>query len=251
MNSPLVNYTKISPNKNSPRRFKIDTITIHCTAGQTTVEAMGNMFSKVSRQASSNYGIGYDGRVGMYVEEKDRSWCSSSGANDHRAVTIEVSSDNFHPYAVTSKAYNTLIALCADICKRNGIDELKWKADKTLIGQIDKQNMTVHRWFSAKACPGDYLYGLHGAIADRVNNKLNPEFTRPEVEEPKLAKGNYVTVIKTYKVGSKTYGTTYAGGAFRVWYSKYKVMDVQGNRVVIGIGAITSAAVNISDVRRV
>lgn len=172
-NSPLVSYTKISPNRNSPRNHKIDTITIHCTAGQTSVENLGNIFAQSSRGASSNYGIGKDGRVGLYVEEKDRSWCSSSVSNDNRAITIEVSSDNVHPYRVTDKALNSLVELCTDICKRNGIPKLLWNGDKSLIGKIDKQNMTVHRWFANKACPGDYLYNLHGWIADEVNKRLN------------------------------------------------------------------------------
>lgn len=172
-NSSLVNYTKISPNRSSPRNHKIDTITIHCVVGQCSVETLGQIFAPRSKQASSNYGIGPDGRIGMYVEEKDRSWCSSNGANDNRAVTIEVASDTTDPYKVTDAAYNSLIKLCADICKRNGIKELKWKADKSLIGQVDKQNMTVHRWFANKSCPGDYLYKRHGDIAKKVNKILN------------------------------------------------------------------------------
>lgn len=172
-NSPLVDYTKISPNKNSPRNHKIDTITIHCVVGQLSVETIGNVFAPTSRQASSNYGVGPDGRIGMYVEEKDRSWCSSNPENDHRAITIEVASDTTHPYAITDAAYKATVELCADICKRNGIKELKWKADKSLIGQVDKQNMTVHRWFANKACPGDYIYSRLGQIAKEVNAKLN------------------------------------------------------------------------------
>jgi hypothetical protein len=168
-NSSLVNYTKISPNKTSPRNHAIDTITIHCVVGQCTVETIGNVFAPSSRQASSNYGIGPDGRIGMYVEEKDRSWCSSSSSNDNRAVTIEVASDTTEPYAVTDAAYEALIKLCADICKRNGIKKLLWKADKSLIGQVDKQNMTVHRWFANKSCPGEYLYSRYADIANRVN----------------------------------------------------------------------------------
>ena len=171
-NSSLVNYKKISPNKTSPRNHEIDTITIHCVVGQLSVEAIGNIFAKASNKCSSNYGIGTDGKVGMYVEEKDRSWCSSSSSNDNRAITIEVASDTKHPYKINSAAYKTLIDLCVDICKRNNIKELKWKGDKSLIGQIDKQNMTVHRWFANKACPGDYLYNLHGQIANEVNAKL-------------------------------------------------------------------------------
>ena len=172
-NSSLVNYTKISPNKNSPRNHEIDTITIHCVVGQCTVEALGDLFAKASRKGSSNYGIGKDGRIGLYVDEGDRSWCSSNASNDHRAITIEVASDTTHPYAVTDAAYNSLIKLLVDICKRNNINELKWKADKSLIGQVDKQNMTVHRWFANKACPGDYLYKRHGEIAEKVNAQLS------------------------------------------------------------------------------
>lgn len=171
-NSSLVNYTCISPNKTSPRNHAIDTITIHCVVGQVTAERLGDIFKPSSRQASSNYGVDKDGRIGMYVEEKDRSWCSSSSSNDNRAITIEVASDTTHPYAVTDKALNALIKLCADICKRNNIKELKWKGDKSLIGQVDKQNMTVHRWFANKSCPGDYLYERHGYIASEVNKLL-------------------------------------------------------------------------------
>ena len=171
-NSPLVSYTKISPNKTSPRNHKIDTITIHCVVGKCSVETLGSIFAPKSRQASSNYGIGPDGRIGMYVEEKDRSWCSSNAANDHRSITIEVASETTHPYAVPEAAYESLIELLVDICKRNDIKELKWKADKSLIGKTSEQNMTVHRWFSSTACPGDYLYEHHGDIAAKVNAKL-------------------------------------------------------------------------------
>lgn len=171
-NSPLVSYTKISPNKTSPRNRKIDTITIHCVVGQCSVETLGNVFAPPSRKASSNYGVGVDGRIGMYCEEKDRSWCSSSGSNDNRAITIECASDTTHPYAINDKVYKALIELLVDICKRNGIPELRWKADKSLIGQPDKQNMTVHRWFANKSCPGDYMYNRLGQIASEVNVKL-------------------------------------------------------------------------------
>ena len=170
-NSSLVTYTKISPNKTSPRNHKIDTISIHCVVGQFTAKEILNL-SK--RGSSCNYAVGRDGSIGLCVEEKDRSWCTSSRSNDHRAITIEVASDTKHPYKVTDEAYKALIKLLVDICKRNKIKELKWKADKSLIGQTDKQNMTVHRWFANKDCPGEYLYERHGQIAKEVNKKLNP-----------------------------------------------------------------------------
>lgn len=172
-NSSLVDYVKISPNRTSPRNHKIDTITIHCFVGQVTVERMGEAFTPVSKQASCNYGIGLDGKIGMYVEEKDRSWCSSSRSNDNRAITIEVACEPKHPYEVTDAAYRSLINLLVDICKRNDIKELKWKADKSLIGKVNKQNMTVHRWFKNKSCPGKYLYDRHGKIAAEVNARLD------------------------------------------------------------------------------
>ena len=171
-NSPLATVKVLSPNHSGQRNHKIDTITIHCVVGQCSAQRIGEIFLPKERQASSNYGIGYDGQIGLYVEEKNRSWCSSSASNDHRAITIEVASDTTHPYAVNDKAYAALLDLVTDICKRNGITKLLWQGDKNLIGQVDKQNMTVHRWFANKSCPGDYLYNRHGEIAAEVNKRL-------------------------------------------------------------------------------
>lgn len=184
-NSPLVSYTKISPNKSSPRNHKIDTVTIHCVVGQCSVETLGNVFAPASRQASSNYGIGYDGRIGMYVEEKDRSWCSSNAANDNRAITIEVASDTKEPYAVNAKAYAALIDLLVDICKRNGIKELVWSTNKAdRVNHKNGCNMTVHRDYANKSCPGTYLYERHAQIASEVNKRLGSTNIKPEPEKP-------------------------------------------------------------------
>lgn len=189
-NSSLVTYKRISPHKTSPRNHAIDTVTIHCIVGQWTAKQGCDYFATTDRDCSANYIVGKDGSIGLAVDEADRSWCSSSRDNDNRAITIEVASDTSHPYAVTDAAYNALIALLADICKRNGIKKLLWKADKSLIGQVDKQNMTVHRWFANKACPGEYLYSRHGEIAEKVNALLNvekptiPETTVPATDNP-------------------------------------------------------------------
>lgn len=180
-NSPLVTYTRITKNKTSPRKQPIDTITIHCIVGQWTAKQGCDYFANTDRQASANYIVGKDGSIGLCVDEKDRAWTSggtlsvngiTGSANDHRAVTIEVASDTAHPYAVTAQAYEALVTLVTDICRRNGIKKLLWKGDRTLVGKIDQQNMTVHRWFANKACPGDYLYERHGAIAAEVNRRL-------------------------------------------------------------------------------
>ena len=170
-NSPLVSYTKHSPYTYGKRNHVIDTISIHCMAGNLSVESCGQMFQ--TSKSSSNYGIGSDGRVGMYIEEGYASWCTSSRSNDNRAVTIEVANCAVgEPWPITDAAYKSLINLLVDICQRNGIKRLLWRGDKSLIGQVDKQNMTVHRWFAKKSCPGNWLYEHHGQIAADVNARL-------------------------------------------------------------------------------
>ena len=172
-NSPLVNYTKLSPNSTNPRRKPISKITIHHMAGNLSVETCGNVFAPTSRKASSNYGVGSDGRVGMYVEEKNRAWTTSSSANDDQAVTIEVANDQIGgEWHVSDKALEKTIELCVDICKRNGIEKLNYTGDKS-------GNLTMHKWFASTSCPGPYLSSKFPYIADEVNKRLNAK----EVEE--------------------------------------------------------------------
>lgn len=175
-NSSMVAYTKLSPNHSGQRTHSIDRITPHCVVGQCSVETLGGIFAPASRQASSNYGIGADGRVGMYVEEKNRSWCSSNAANDQRAVTIECASDAAEPYAFRDVVYQTLIKLCVDICRRNGKDKLLWLGDrgKTLAYEPKPNEMvlTVHRWFDNKSCPGSWMYARMGDLAEKVTAQL-------------------------------------------------------------------------------
>ena len=175
-NSSLVSYTKLSPNHSGLRTHSIDRITPHCVVGQCSVETLGNIFLPTSRQASCNYGIGVDGRVGMYVEEKNRSWCSSSSANDQRAVTIECASDTTEPYAFKDVVYQTLIKLCVDICKRNGKKKLLWLGDKdktlSYEPKSDEMVLTVHRWFANKSCPGSWMYARMGDLAAKVTAQL-------------------------------------------------------------------------------
>lgn len=203
-NSPLVNYIGKSPNKNSPRNHKIDTITVHCFVGQVTAKSGCNCKNFTTKGGgSSNYVVGYDGSIGLVVDECDRAWTSDSRENDNRAVTIEVASDTKSPYAVTQEAYNSLLDLITDICKRNGINRLIWFGNKERTLAYQRQEgeacMTVHRWFVAKACPGDYLYNLHGQIADEVTRRLNggvvdPTPTQTYIEY-KVKKGDSLSKI--------------------------------------------------------
>lgn len=170
-NSSLVNHVHLSPNCSRGRTNSynptgvIDKITIHHMAGNLTVEACGNVFDS-NREASANYGIGSDGRVGLYVEEKDRSWASSSPANDYRAVTIEVADSYYgEPWPVSDKAYAKLIDLCVDICKRNGIKRLNYTGDS-------RGNLTAHWMFAATGCPGTTLKARFKDIEQKVNARL-------------------------------------------------------------------------------
>lgn len=175
-NSPLVVYTNLSPNHSGQRTHSIDRITPHCVVGQLSAESICGCFISPSRQASCNYGIGKDGRVSLCVEEKNRSWCSSSAANDQRAITIECASDLTHPYAMNSAVYTSLIKLCTDICKRNGKTKLLWLGDKNktlnYAPASDEMVLTVHRWYANKACPGDWLYSRLGDLAAKVTAAL-------------------------------------------------------------------------------
>lgn len=174
-NSSLVSYTKLSPNHSGQRTKPIDRITPHCVVGQLSAESICACFP-AGRDASCNYGIGTDGRIALCVEEKNRSWCSSSNANDQRAVTIECASDKSEPYAMNSKVYASLVNLCVDICKRNGKSKLLWLGDKTKTlnysPKSDEMVLTVHRWFANKSCPGNWLYARMGNLAAEVTEKL-------------------------------------------------------------------------------
>ena len=195
--SSLATVVVESPNKSSPRMSKIDTITIHCMAGNLSVESCGALFAKSSRKASSNYGIGSDGRIACYVGEEDRSWCSSNRANDNRAITIEVANDGGADtgWHVSDKAYKSLISLLVDICRRNNITKLVWSNNKNdRVNHKNGCNMTVHRDFANKSCPGDYLYSLHSKIANEVNSLLGV------VEEAKPANKLYRVQVGSYSV---------------------------------------------------
>ena len=236
-NSKLVNYTRISPNKSVNRNHKIDTISIHCVVGQCSVETLGSIFASTSKEASSNYGIGYDGRIGLYVEEKDRSWCTSSSSNDNRAITIEVASDTYHPYRVKDVAYKSLIKLLVDICKRNGIKKLVWSTNKSeRMNHLNGCNMTVHRDYANKSCPGDYLYNLHRQIAKEVNAQLGSGASstgkktlyrvRKTWKDAKSQKGAFNDLSNAKKCADKNIG--------------YSVFDESGKTVY------TSKATNIT-----
>lgn len=197
-NSSLVSCTVKSPNHSGKRTHSIDRITPHCVVGQATAESIGEVFLPKSRQASCNYAIGKDGKVCLVVDECNRSWCSSSNANDQRAVTIECSSDATAPYAFNTAVYNKLIDLCVDICKRNGKKKLLWISDKNkalaYTPKSDEMLLTVHRWFANKSCPGDWMYARMGDLATSVTKKLSGKDTSAKDTPPAAKKNTYPAV---------------------------------------------------------
>ena len=236
-NSSMVSYTQISPNKNSPRNHAIDRITPHCVVGQLTAERICGCFTSPSRGASCNYGIGTDGKVSLCVEEKDRSWCSSSSANDNRAVTIECASDKEHPYAMNDKVWKSLVDLCVDICKRNGKKKLLWLVDKdkTLAYEpkSDEMIITVHRWFANKSCPGDWLYNRLGDLATEVTKKLGGA-TAAEPTPSTPAKKTMYRVRKTWADAKSQLGAYSVLANAKKQADKnpgYSVFDESGNVV--------------------
>ena len=230
-NSGLVVYTKLSPNHSGQRTHSIDRITPHCVVGQLTCESICGCFTSPQRQASCNYGIGTDGRISLCVEEKNRSWCSSSNANDQRAVTIECSSDKTAPYAMTDAVYAALIDLCTDICKRNGKSKLLWFGDKnkTLAYEpkADEMIITVHRWFANKSCPGDWLYNRLGDLAAKVTSRLGGSQPQPSGALYRVQTGAYkqkanadAQLAKVKTAGFDTY-MVQAGGYYKIQVGAY------------------------------
>ena len=234
-NSSMVAYTKLSPNNSGQRTHSIDRITPHCVVGQCTAEGLGDWFAKSSTQASSNYGIDKDGRVGMYVEEKNRSWCSSSNANDQRAITIECASDTSEPYAFKDVVYQTLIKLCVDICKRNGKNKLLWLGDKDKTLSYEPKSgemiLTVHRWFANKSCPGNWMYARMGDLAEKVTAALggnaDSTATTPTTQTSLLYR-----VRKTW-VDSKS-----QKGAFKILENAKKCADANPGYSVFDVNGV-------------
>ncbi len=230
-NSGLVVYTKLSPNHSGQRTHSIDRITPHCVVGQLSCESICGCFTSPEREASCNYGIGTDGRISLCVEEKNRSWCSSSNANDQRAVTIECSSDKTAPYAMTDAVYAALIDLCTDICKRNGKSKLLWFGDKnkTLAYEpkADEMIITVHRWFANKSCPGDWLYNRLGNLAAKVTSRLGGGSQQPSGTLYRVQTGAYkqkanadAQLAKVKAAGFDTY-MVQAGGYYKIQVGAY------------------------------
>ena len=238
-NSHLVGYTRLVNKHSGQRTHCIDRITPHCVVGQVTAVRLGDIFSG-TREVSSNYGIALDGTVGLYVEEKNRSWCSSSNANDQRAITIECASDPKPPYAFKPVVYETLIKLCVDICKRNGKKKLLWLGDKAKTlnysPKPDEMVLTVHRWFANKSCPGDWMYTRMGDLADKVTAALAADSGSAASSPKPVAKCPYAEPKKDIQYGAK--GNNVRWVQWHLNHAAGEKLSVDGD-----FGKLTKAAV--------
>ena len=195
-NSPLISSSVDLKAKSNPRKNKtynpdgsIKKITIHHMAGRMTGKACAEMHAREDRKASANYYIGFDGDICLGVEESRRAWTSSSAVNDYVAITIEVSNDcNGEPWTVSEKSFKALIDLCTDICVRNGINQLNFTGTKD-------GNLTMHRYFSKTACPGEHLASRFPEIAAKVNANLSSGDTPAEKVYYIVKKGDTLSRI--------------------------------------------------------
>lgn len=213
-NSELSIYRALNNvNVNARGNHTIKGIIPHCYVGQVTAKRGVDAFNSRSG-ASVHYVAGIDG-IGQQVDEKYRAWTTGGDKTlktaygtftgrdvDFDCVTIEIACDSFAPYAITNDVYAELVNLMADIAKRNNLGDLKWKADKSLVGNWEAQNVLVHRWFASKSCPGDYIYNALPEICRLANevNRTGVPYVAPakvmDVAKPTLRKGNRGAQVK-------------------------------------------------------
>ena len=238
-NSPLVSYVALSPNHSGRRNHDICKITPHYVAGNCTVETLGDVFMPTSRRASSNYGIGSDGRVGMYVEEDNRAWTSGSSWNDNRAVTIEVA--NYGDGSISNAAWATLVELCADICMRNGIEDCSYTGGTDGV-------LTMHQWFQSTDCPGPWLDKQFERLSAEVNARIGgfvpvtPAAARNNTRGGKLdvdGYGGYNTVLDMqHALGTWEDGVIsgqWRGNAEYLWAFSAVEWGAQGSQMVVAL----------------
>ena len=137
--------------KSNPRGGnKITKITPHHMAGNIGAVQCAKMHMNSPYDQSASAYIGTDGQICGGVQEENRPWTSGSASNDYQAYTIEVANNTFDPnWTVSAAAYESLVRLCADVCRRYNINP---HYDGTPNGTI-----TMHKQFQATGCPGPYL----------------------------------------------------------------------------------------------
>lgn len=236
--SPLVSYYNLSPNHESRNGKKIKGFAIHCFVGQVGLPRGVDVFKPREKDASANYVISYDGKIGCAVDDEYRSWCTSSRI-DEQVLSIECASDSYHPYAITDDCYNALIDLLVDRCLAYGINKLSFANDAE-YGQALKldenyQNIVCHRWYSNKACPGQHILSLlvSGKITNDVNERLGSPQPVPPTPEPEP---EYTTDVIINNLSNGDIGADVAAVQGMLEYHGYDLEDYGGCDGIFGDG---------------
>ena len=190
-NSLLCDGILLTNNCTKPRNHRIDRITPHYMAGYASAEACCKMFQSYSRKASANYCIGKDGEIFLNVEEANRAWTTGSAYNDNRAITIECANymDGSRYGVLPDVVWDSLVRLCIDICKRNGIYRINFTGS-------DSGNLTMHKWYQDTDCPGPWFSYQFQRLANEINDGLG-------VDGSTTFAGTYKVMVNTLNVRTK------------------------------------------------
>lgn len=204
------NYTYGRPNG------RITKITVHHMAGILSAERCGQIFQNPNRNGSSHYGIGLNGEIGVYVEEENTAWTDSNWDSNIHSVTIENSNNvNGGNWSVSDATFDSLVKLCADIAKRNGLGRL-----------VAGQNLTWHSMYAATTCPGDYLRSRMNELAEKAN-AINDQPTPAPTPTPTPSSFNVGD-----KVTLKSW-VDYNGTPLRQTRDYYFISQINGDRAVL------------------
>jgi len=201
-------------------------------AGVLSLEQFGNIVTTPGRDMSANYAIDKDARVGLFCEEKDRSWCSSSSWNDNRAITIEVSNSLYGDatgWPISDKVYNKLIDLCVDICQRNGIKSLEFTGDTN-------GSLTFHCMLAQTQCPGPWIKSHVQELCAKVNSRLTAQSTPIKSNEISNTPSTGLTFKEGQLVGISSPALYYTGTSIPDWVKsqKWYISSISGDRAVLG-----------------
>lgn len=230
------NYTYGRPNG------YIAKITVHHMAGVLSAERCGQIFQTPGRNGSSHYGIGLNGEIGVYVEEENTAWTDSNWDSNIHSVTIENSnSSNGGDWPVSDATFESLVKLCADIAKRNGLGRL-----------VPGENLTWHSMYAATSCPGNYLRARMNEIADRANAINFPAPTPAPTPEPTPTPAPAGLAVGD-KVIPKNW-VDYNGTPLMQTRDYYYISEINGDRAVLRADSVNGAvyaAVNTNNLTKV
>lgn len=204
--------------RSGEKQNKIENIVIHYVGNPgSSAVANRNYFENLKTThktyASSHYVVGLNGEIIQCIPEDEVAFHAGSYSMNRKSIGIETC----HPDATgkfNDVTYNSLVELCADICKRHN---------------LSIANIIRHYDVTGKKCPLYYVNNENDWIQFKndVANKLNqPTTTVPVAEE----KGSEEIPMFKFKNG-KTVEPIYADSNHTVRIgslNKYEVCDCFG-----------------------